>query len=147
MEFALRQFLCSICLLPIAFPAIAGHFYVASYGLDNYDVAAEIGDLVSEGFTAEFKSTDYAIVAISNHARLGDDNLCNAVVGVSKRAASGQSEMVPWWRFTGTIINRQSGSMNVDAVRKCKAEAIRSAVENLMSVSPKEIRAKSEGRL
>lgn len=130
-----------------AMSALAGEFRVHQYGGDGINVADSIEDVVTDAFTNTFDAKHYTIVVYYNHVRMGDDNICDAFAGVSRWHDSDKVALVPAWRFISTHIFRDTGPLNVTQVRECDTAAIRDAVKDLMSVSPREIMVKLKDSL
>lgn len=124
----------------------AGVFSSSAFG-DHLGapVSKVISDLVSEDFTSTFPHDRYEIVVVYQHARLGNDNVCYAMAGVSKKQKEGsRSSVVPALRFNSTQIDRNTGSWTTAKVRECLSQAVRDAVENMMSVPARELKQRSE---
>lgn len=140
----MKKLLLAVSLLPIAH-AFAGTFHVSEFGDDlGTPVSRLIAGVVTDDFTSTFPAEKYSIVVIYRHFRLGNDNLCDAIAGVTHKKKKGDiAPPVPLWRFSSNIVDRNSGSWNVNATRDCQFQVIRRAVENMMSIPSKELKEKS----
>lgn len=124
--------------------ANAGGYYTSAYGDDiGQPVGNFIKDIVSDDFTNILPSSKYEIVIVYEHTQLGNDNICYAIAGVSRKISQNDT-LMPSNRFSYHYINRDSGAYNVSQIRECQAKAIRNAVDNMMSISPKELKIKAD---
>lgn len=106
-----------------------------------------IEDLITERFAAYFPPTMYTLFVFVDHHRLGDDNLCYAMVGVTRSTTAGRQSRLPAMRFTSAYLDRGSADLSPSAKRGCLAKALRHAVKAVMDTRPEEIFQGSGGAL
>ena len=141
---SLGKIITTIALTTLCSVAHAGMFSTRTYGDGVENVGDKISDLVTDRFTQVFDANTYSVVVIFQHAQVGQDNVCMAIAGVTRRQSPDKQTLpIPAWRLTSTHLQRNSGTLDYARKEACLLSAIRSAVQDLMQVEPEAVRANS----
>jgi len=119
------------------------HVYLTG-AMSLQDVQTAIKDLMTDAFAQEFPPAKYSLFVFLDHHRLGNDNVCYALVGLTRRVDAGTLPVV---RYSSAYFDKGSKKLSPQQEKGCLAKPLRHAVKGLVSAKPAEIRRASQGRL
>ncbi len=108
------------------------------------EVQSAIKDVVTDAFAQEFPPAKYSLFVFLDHHRLGNDNVCYALVGVTRRVDAGTLPVV---RYSSAYFDKGGKKLSPAREKGCLAKPLRHAMKGLVSAKPGEIRRASEGKL